>query len=332
MRIFMCFEVVLCHFLDTVNISQKLLPFSAIRVYAVPCFMILSFYLFGDTLEARPKGFLKKRLLRLVWPLVGWAVIYAVVYAVFQMIYPQYWLIGGIESFFWQMLTGNSPLNASMWYQFSLIVITLLITVIVRENRNLRTYFLILLALIALGMEYSGANSLLFGSLRNELKYPLGRTIEMIPFAVMGLLLCYWGFAKDFSYIKNKAFSAFCGCGICVAFTVLLLKCNFPVPNGFEYGGIKPILISFVLFAFFAFLPLYHLPDFIQKLLSKLSGLTLGIYCIHRMVGVFATLVLNLLNIHLHSFWFCVFIYGISLVLSYFICLIPLEAAKKLVS
>lgn len=43
-----------------------------------------------------------------------------------------------------------------------------------------------LIAMIALILQYSGANWSLFGDMRFELKYPLGRMVEMLPLAICG--------------------------------------------------------------------------------------------------------------------------------------------------
>lgn len=70
LRMFMCFEVVLCHFWRDDTYSSLLKPFMTIRTYAVPVFMCMSFYLTKKVILSKNVGDIKKRLWRIVWPQV----------------------------------------------------------------------------------------------------------------------------------------------------------------------------------------------------------------------------------------------------------------------
>ena len=83
LRIWMSFEVILVHFWYVPSIDYVpwyLFPFAYMRMLAVPLFMMLSFFLLERTFIARDCNKFKKRIVRLLVPHIGWAVIYFFVF------------------------------------------------------------------------------------------------------------------------------------------------------------------------------------------------------------------------------------------------------------
>ena len=85
LRALMCFEVVLCHFWNSDG-SRFLMPFSMLRGLAVPVFMFLSFFLTEHTFLEYNKTKAKKRIWRVIYPQIGWAIIYWLGYTIGQFI------------------------------------------------------------------------------------------------------------------------------------------------------------------------------------------------------------------------------------------------------
>ena len=86
LRTLMCFEVVLCHFW-TIDVPKVLMPFSVLRGLAVPVFMFLSFFLTEHTFLEYNKNKAKKRIWRVIYPQIGWALIYWLGYTIAQFIF-----------------------------------------------------------------------------------------------------------------------------------------------------------------------------------------------------------------------------------------------------
>lgn len=196
----MSFEVVLCHFWAA---DEKLgwkgwLYF--FRGYAVPVFMLLSFFLTERLLVSRNGERLRRRLRRLLVPYICWPCIYWIVYNILDWWENGYGLGCGIGELLWQLLMGHTAnLDGVMWYQFNLILCTLLFVVILYIFKE--KYILVLCScmMAAWFLQYSGWNKQLFGGLRFELTYPLGRFSEMLPYAVCGFLTAHFGVYKKLS-------------------------------------------------------------------------------------------------------------------------------------
>lgn len=175
----MCFEVVLCHFYDGAFAPIWLIPFKELMPYAVPCFMILAFYFSSHIFLTNDWNRLKKRLFRLLFPLIIWSLIYYVALSV----------IGGVflplKALLLQMLFGHS-LNTPMWFTVNLLWLTLLFQLILKKKNGIS--FLLTISAICLLIQYFGVY-LPIMDLGYNLSYPIGRLFEMIPYATCGVIL-----------------------------------------------------------------------------------------------------------------------------------------------
>lgn len=149
--------------------------------------MVMSFYLNQKSFEKKDVNNAKKRIWKLLLPQIIWSIIYFLVYWIIEIV-THVKMVNGISDLFWQLLTGHSPcLNATMWFQFDLIVITILFcNVFYFCNRVIGMIVIVIVGCICLALQYSGLNYQIFGALRYELSYPLGRLLETFPMAVGG--------------------------------------------------------------------------------------------------------------------------------------------------
>ena len=310
LKMLMAFEVLLSHFASWKEYDPRLVwPFRQLNSLAVPCFLIISFYLTAHSFRKRDNEKTIDRFKRLLIPQIFWAFIYYIIYAVIDLVLHK-GLHSGISDLFLQLITGHSRyLNPSMWYQFDLIIVTLLFSILFHylDDRKIDIVFIFLLA-ISYFLQFSGINHSIFHEMEFEFKYPLGRIVETIPYAIIGYYLrCF----DIFNKLKKYRYF------IMIAAVVLFLG-GFYVPwpeiDDFGYGGLAKPYLSLCIIAFAFLAPFEYLNQKTKNMILKISDYTLGIYCIHRLINTLLQVFLPF--IALRSIERCVLIY----ILSYFIC------------
>ena len=326
LKMLMAFEVILGHFVIWDEYDPRLVwPFRELISLAVPCFMILSFYLTAKSYLVRDDEKFKVRIRKLIIPLVVWAIIYYVIYALIDAFMHKN-LHSGPMDLVWQILTGQSTyLNPSMWYHFDVIIVTIVFYLIFRYLDNKKGYAaLVVLTIFCYVMQFSGINRALFENLQFELKYPLGRILEMIPFAFIGFTLKYFNIyerIKKYRYIIMP---------LCIVMFFSAYSIPFTILNDFGFAGFcKPYMaISIVTFAFMV--PLDNLSLNLKKAILKITDYSLGIYCIHRLINTL--LLVFVPSISLRSFERCIMLYIVCYIACWLIEKIPGKTSKLLVN
>lgn len=314
LRMMMCFTVVLCHFWDAADARGVMRVFRFLRAYAVPVFMILSFIFSQKAFLQHDRQKVKSRFERLIIPQVGWAVMYWVVYILIDR------TIGmglqlGIGDLLWQLFTGHSPkLNAVMWYQFDLILLTALFLVIISHFKDRAEWILLAWGVAALAIQYSKLH-LVFLPLRFELRYPLGRFSEMVPLAVVGYLLS----SKNVLVrIKSHRLASIVISILTMAVAVRLG--NRWEPSGYDYQGAKRIVMGVAFVALFCAIPFERIPELGKKIIKVATSYTLGIYCMHNLVGTLTEKAMSYFGASVpkpQSFAECILIYLIAFAASW---------------
>ena len=328
LRPLICFEVILEHFWvmgDSVPSWQG--PFDYMLSMSVPIFIFMAFFFGERHITANEPGYLRKRGRRIVWPLIGWALIYAAV------LVPLHWLRGdgnlpGVDDLLWQSVTGHSKaLNPSMWYQSVLLLLTLAFFYTFRKPTKRDAMVLLALLCGAIVLEYSGLNYYMFGNLRFELKYPLGRVVEMIPFAVLGYACARYSLLERFALGSLPAI---------LLFIAIAVAAMIPLHNdknfGFGYGNIFYIPAAIGIALAVWYIPFPRLGPKTMRALRFLTSFTLGIYCIHRLVmTIIKMAVRHGLLPGLDTFYLCVLTYIVSFITCWLISRIPWKHAGLLV-
>ena len=139
-----------------------------------------------------------------------------------------------------------------------------------------------MIALGAVSLQYSGLNWRLFKDLCYELKYPLGRLIEMLPLAACGLAI---GHFKVFEKIRGKVSRVYLITGLIFLLMLITTYSIFIRPDGFGYSGIKQLVVAVCLVYLFWLLPFDWCSDKMKVAISQITNYTLGIYCLHLAVG-----------------------------------------------
>lgn len=327
LRCIMCFEVVLNHFWqnETQNVSFFWF-FSNYRWYAVPIFFIISFYLLGRNIRLLDNIKLRKRLWRLYWPLLGWSIIIWLIYNIENIVLKRD--IISVSGLFWQLITGYSEsVNISMWYQVDILIITIFVCGMYRflgEKKAINGFWGGLI--ISFVLQYSGVNHRLWRLTRYEILTPGGRLLEMLPYAIVGVLIAVFGIDK--ALIRKKLITA----SVCILLWMVAFKLDFlELSNDFCYGGLKMFFISVATFVLVLLFPLTNIPIRAKAVIQQITSHTLGIYCIHRMVAHFVLEGSQNLRILQYSFTMCVVVYVICYVICEIISIIPSKLAKGLV-
>lgn len=341
MKAFFSFCVVLVHYWVPDNGSAfPMMVFRNVIDVSAPVFFIISFFLTADFLRHNTFNSIKKRMLRLYIPHVFWAFTYFFGYLAAIELLRKYYSMADFlyntefinkKSLLWQILLGSDVfLCPQFWYQFVLILLTVISIIIYRISPKNGTKIMIALAAAALVLQYSGINHSIFVYKRYEIRYSLGRIAESIPYAVIGILLHG---SRTLDFLKKNVFIVLFTCPVLlILFTFISTKLN-TTPEGFGYSGVQMILVSVICFVFFNSLPLERAGIMVKKALKLLSKYSFGLFCIHMGVGrLLEGVVFFRFNIKWGSFTECILIYLVSLILAYLIGRIPGDFFKKLVS
>lgn len=304
LRSLMCFEVLLNHFWVPLK-KQSFWLFEKLLPVAVPVFMILSFYLMGRHFLNYSIQEVKARLWRIYYPQIGWGGVYFLFYIIYDYIFGEKYV--ELSDLFFQITLGHS-INQSMWYQFVLLVITIIFYGIFRTCSEKKSIcILVILSIISLVSQYLGIGYYLFSSLRMELSYPLGRLIEVFPYATIGFLLYYFNvFKKIINFFGGIYLPVICFSCILV---VLLVTNIFPTEVGFGYSGLDYIFTAFCIVIIFYLLNGFAKNAIYKNIVVIATKYTLGIYCMHRLVGNVFVILFDMLHIPVDGFTFCIFIY-----------------------
>ena len=321
----MAFEVLLSHFAKWDEYNPLIVwPFRQLVSLAVPCFIAISFFLTAKSFINKDETKFKTRLYRLLIPQIGWAFIYYIIYALIDLTMHKN-LHSGINDLFWQLFTGHSRyLNPSMWYQIDMIVVTIIFYYIFKLFDNKKSFIILsVITLLCYFLQFSGINVLLFGNLEFELKYPLGRIAEVIPYAYIGFTMKY---LNIFDKLKPYRYAVMF---ICIVLFMLGFRIPWITVDDFVYGGLaKPYLMLCVL-TFAYLVPLEKLKIRCKKIILKVTDYTLGIYCSHRLINTLLAVFLPTMK--MHSFERCLIIYALSYAVCSFIDLIPNKTIKALI-
>ena len=283
-RVILAFAVVGGHY------SALGFPYNYLSPLAVPCFMTLAFVFFAKHLSEKSWPFLQKRLSRLAIPYFIWPIIYLFAYSGLCALFGVDWLGRDWKNaLFFQFLFGHSILTV-LWFHWCLILFTVIIWILSFLPR--KVFFALLGAAFALSFfcQYSGTNNLFF-DLPFELKFPLGRLAEMAPYCVTGCvfgIVCGGGREENISY---KASSLICALMLFV-FALLHFLPALSAPSDYGYSGLHVYAKSVSLLCFFWFVPIdsfFENHQQAKKIVCFASKYTMGVYCLHIIVGKFVS-------------------------------------------
>lgn len=283
LRVWMCFEVVFGHCTP----GQSLLLNQYFFGYAVPVFMIMSFFLTDSFRLSSDPNYRKRRILRLLTPQIFWAFAYWGFYNLTSIVFHSS-RKENIFSLLWQIGFGYT-FNGSMWFQSDLIFITLLFALILALPRKITlNYILPFIFFTFLCMSYMGLNQKIVTNLPEEMSTTVSCLFGMIPLAITGIYLKVWNF-PEFAKNKKTLFP------LLLALLFFLIFAPFSHCAGGSYNGLPTIAVPTLLIILFYALPLNSERfRFLHSPIQILSKYTMGVYCIHRMIRHIFRTVTNL--------------------------------------
>ena len=309
LRLLLAFWVIMCHFFNEGGI------FAYFKTFAVPIFMLISFYYTSKYIVSKDSEKIRKKLKRLFIPFWFWGIAYYIILLIFTDTVT-------VQDLLWQLVTGSSQtINPPLWFMADQIFLVGFLYTIYSlfSERKYANWFCLFLIVCCLSLQYSGVNFEINDKLPWEMKWNVGRFYEVLPYAILGVLLGQIQLQKEI-----KA-SVRWGC-IFAGFFILLICYRCSIPNGIGFGseGIEKIVGSVVIFGIAQLVPIYHF-----QLLEHISQYTLGIYCLHLGVGWIVQALLQAYAIQLRDRYVCILIYGISFGCVVLLSRLPIKNIKN---
>lgn len=290
--------------------------------FPVPAFMLISFILTTNTIKVGERGKIFRRLQKLYMPQFVWALIYWTIHQMFMLASYR-----NVSDLGWQLSVGCSRnLNPPMWYQSNLILLTIVFIIFYKIFKDKIIYIILIILSGSLFIQYSGVNHKLFINSIYEIRYPLGRIIEMLPYACLGVLFVECDLFKKIR--SNQRVVSMILIIICVIGVVCdkLFK-----PEGFGYQGVQRIVIGLFIVVNFYIYPFKKIKGKIQKIVFFISRYSLGIYCMHFIVGQSMNSLFIKIGWKRGTISECMLIYLLCLVGAVGIAKIPLKWCRDIV-
>jgi peptidoglycan/LPS O-acetylase OafA/YrhL len=224
-------------------------------LYAVPLFIILSFFFFS-------KKPLVVRIKRLYVPLVFWSIIGFAI---------QPDLIN-TKNIFLQLLTGQI-VNTSLYYLILLTWFTVIYFLIDLLPSGLRVSIYFWIILVALFLEYSSINYNFFIPLDQAIFYCYGRFVELIIYVPIGLA---------FAFLKKKISNNNLFLVLLIIFLpIYVVSSSIPQPLGFYYSGLKTLAGSIIIFSLALGLSNFKFSSKVNCVINFLGKYSFGVYLSH---------------------------------------------------
>lgn len=320
LKVYLALTVIISHCCKRKTVKNKYIfvIFAKSRRIHVPSFFIISFYFIYNNLVNKNFRKLLIRLERLIIPYAGWPIIvYILNNGVIQKITKNNKLYS-IKDLKNQLLWGNIFI-IQFWFQWDLIMITIMFFILIFVLKNNYFFYLQLLAFFAYFLQYSGYNLKFYKLLRTENKGCLGRIAEIFPFTVTGFYLASLNIF-DLLYIhkiKTLIFSS-------LTFCFLEIYSVFSQIKGIAYSGIDKNIRAISLIFTFSLFPTDQITNKkIKIFLRNISNYTGGIFFLHYTVYMYFKKFIKL--IERGTFFGCIIIYLIC----YLLCLMGAKISGK---
>ena len=275
LRLLLCLWIVIAHCSVIKTEHKKYI----LRGFHVPTFILLSFVFYFPILKQRVISKIISRFQRLLIPYIFWPLLILII----NNILIDFFAIGqfptklSLCNFCIQIIIAGSY-HSIFWFQFNLIFISLLFTIIsfIFKDKTLRIF--IFFSIISFFFHISGLNYDTFKRFKNNYGKNMGSIIELIPIAVIGCVLKNQNFL-----IIIKNYSIYFRL-ILVFIIFMLFKYDmFIYQKGFRYPDVLlDSVASIILFSLFGSLPFDKIKKqkfkYILSIMTKYTG---GIYYIH---------------------------------------------------
>lgn len=201
LRVFISYFVVIAHCYNSSNSSFIFKKINSLFKTHVLIFFIMAFYFSYKTIISSNLKKKIDRLKRLIIPYILWPIILWLINKLVPKNYKRAKCITK-EDLIYQLLYGSRYL-AVLWFQWNLILLTIvfyLINIIFRQHLN---FIIIILSIGSFIYQYNGNNVKRFKNEIYDKRYTFGRFLEICPMAVIGFL---FNFTQILIYCKLHQF------------------------------------------------------------------------------------------------------------------------------
>jgi len=307
LRMIMAFLVIIEHCYKPKNNNLQKIANSL--KFHVPTFLIISFYYLNNNLVNRKIGKIKERLKRLLIPYLFYPIIIYIFYNALYIFFHFEELRKSLYQLKIQFIVGRL-LCSVLWFQFNLILITILLYIIAFIFKSYYLPFLQILGIFSYFLQFSNINYKYFTMYKDYIQYSVGYFAETLPIAITGLCIS----SIDIINICKK--KCFLNIILHIFFLFILFKYKIFSPvKGFGKQG---ILYNLQAVSFFMISSLIHLDNLNKKILifiKYLTSYTPGIYFLH--LSVYVILKIKISLIKNHTFLGSLLIYLISYLISF---------------
>ena len=321
LRFLLCLWIVFIHCSIIKGKYKKFL----LRSFHVPTFILISFYFYYKIASKRDINKIISRFQRLIIPYILWSIIFFIInnllFATFSFgifIYPQMDELT-LKDIYLQLLIG-ARYHLIFWFQFNLIFLSLIVSIISFIAKNHFLKALIFLGVFSFYLNVSKINFNFFIDYKAIISKNLGSLIELMPISILG---CIWG-SLDLFFKLNSCSTFFNFLKIFIIYIIFRYDIFIEQP-GFRYPNVSMnLLASIILFISFISLPFQDIKNkkllFMIKIITNFTG---GIYYIHPRVRDF------LRNVSFYFYKRTSFGSFIIYILCYFICFIGNKIFKN---
>lgn len=244
-------------------------------LFPVPTFMIMSFFFYYNILIKKDIIKIKQRFQRIlipyiIWPIILWIVNNTLLELFEFSIYDKKIYL---NDFIYQLIFGYHY-HSIFYYQFNLIFLTILFTIISFLFNKSFIWISQILLIVAYIFQYSNLNFYIFVDYTNIVKFSLGHISEILPFVVMGVILRHLDIITK---LKNYKRLTIIYSGI--IFYLILKFDILAETKGFFYPGVIYNVGGNCIFIVFSLFSIQK-----KKLISLLKVITKftgGIYYLH---------------------------------------------------
>lgn len=310
LRVFICYFVIIAHCYNRSNSSIIFKKINSLFKTHVLIFFIMGFYFSYKTIiSSNPKQKID-RLKRLIipyflWPIILWFI---------NKIVPKDYKISKcmtIEDLIYQLLYGSRYLSV-LWFQWDLIMLTIVFYLIYILFKKMFNFILIMLSISSFIYQYNGHNIKRFKKEIYDKKYTFGRFLEILPMAVIGVL---FNFTQILNYFKKFRLKTFFTC----IFLIYLFQFNAIFINieGYMYQGFQRGIIAILLFIIFAMFPSESIKN--KKFLNLIKIVTNHTACVYYLHKVIPRYCKNIFpNIRKRTAFSCLIIYFVCYLIGLF--------------
>ena len=271
------FSVVVSHnFKSNPNKNKIIFYITHIRLRHVPAFFIMSFYFTCNNILSLKVKNVFRRLERLLIPYIIWPIVVYTINHFFNYIYKTRFL-DSFRMLKIQFLWG-STIVPQFWFQWNLIVITLIFFIIIfifRKNYLIILYLLLIISYVSQYSIYCYNNYYL--KLSNYKKYTISRFFGMLPFAITGFILGVFGVIARLKEhkIQTLLFSS-------LIYNILTKYNIFIHLNEILYYGINLNIQAICIIFIFSLFPSHYIQkNYIKTILIYLTNHSAGVFYLH---------------------------------------------------